>query len=195
MYVCAAVWCCAPSVALGKLNDGVVTYDAEGEVELDLEKVNYESLMVVSRGGAGGQLQCMGVACCCCCWWWCSSHAAQLGLTTSCQDACWLVCPDKWASVSHPLKSSCSCFGYLEGLLGFNMHVCVLCACQVDGYIREVMGMPPREPEPAAGRGGAAAGGAAAAVPTASDDPQSRSAVKAVQVREAGPRTAPSGAD
>jgi hypothetical protein len=32
----------------------VVTYDAEGEVELDLEKVNYESLMVVSRGGLGG---------------------------------------------------------------------------------------------------------------------------------------------
>jgi hypothetical protein len=37
-----------PAVALGKFNDGVVTYDADGEVELDLEKVNYESLMMVS---------------------------------------------------------------------------------------------------------------------------------------------------
>lgn len=34
-------------VALGKFNEGVVTYDAEGEVELDLEKVDYNSLMEV----------------------------------------------------------------------------------------------------------------------------------------------------
>lgn len=39
------------AVALGKFNDGVVTYDADGEVELDLEKVNYESLMMVSHTG------------------------------------------------------------------------------------------------------------------------------------------------
>eukprot|EP00879_Flechtneria_rotunda_P013235 GHRR01013820.1.p1 GENE.GHRR01013820.1~~GHRR01013820.1.p1 ORF type:complete len:230 (+),score=113.22 GHRR01013820.1:279-968(+) len=34
-------------VALGKFNEGVVTYDEEGEVELDLEKVDYASLMEV----------------------------------------------------------------------------------------------------------------------------------------------------
>lgn len=34
-------------VALGKFNEGVVTYDADGEVELDLEKVDYVSLMEV----------------------------------------------------------------------------------------------------------------------------------------------------
>jgi hypothetical protein len=38
------------AVALGKFNEGVVSYDAEGEVELDLEKVNYDSLMIVSKG-------------------------------------------------------------------------------------------------------------------------------------------------
>lgn len=38
------------AVALGKFNEGVVTYDAEGEVELDLEKVDYTSLMEVRQG-------------------------------------------------------------------------------------------------------------------------------------------------
>lgn len=37
------------TVALGKFNEGVVTYDADGEVELDLEKVDYASLMEVSH--------------------------------------------------------------------------------------------------------------------------------------------------
>jgi hypothetical protein len=32
---------------LGKFNEGVVNYDEEGEVELDLEKVDYPSLMEV----------------------------------------------------------------------------------------------------------------------------------------------------
>ncbi|KAF8072575.1 poc1a [Scenedesmus sp. PABB004] len=57
-------------VALGKFNEGVVSYDEEGEVELDLEKVDYASLMDVdayirqvnglpprempARGGGGG---------------------------------------------------------------------------------------------------------------------------------------------
>lgn len=52
LLACCAMPCRAvlSPVALGKLNDGVVSYDAEGEVELDLEKVNYESLMVVSAG-------------------------------------------------------------------------------------------------------------------------------------------------
>lgn len=44
------------AVALGKFNEGVVTYDADGEVELDLEKVDYVSLMEV-RGGEGGRGQ------------------------------------------------------------------------------------------------------------------------------------------
>uniref|UniRef100_A0A383VNB0 Bromo domain-containing protein n=1 Tax=Tetradesmus obliquus TaxID=3088 RepID=A0A383VNB0_TETOB len=34
-------------VALGKFNEGVVSYDEEGEVELDLERVDYASLMEV----------------------------------------------------------------------------------------------------------------------------------------------------
>lgn len=33
--------------ALGKFNEGVVSYDEEGEVELDLERVDYASLMAV----------------------------------------------------------------------------------------------------------------------------------------------------
>lgn len=59
---------------------------------------------------------------------------------------------------------------------------------QVESYIREVLGMPPRELEPAAVRGGAVAGGAAAAAPSASDGPASGrqpSGVRAVQVRRA----------
>jgi hypothetical protein len=43
----------AAAVALGKFNEGVVTYDEEGEAELDLEKVDYPSLMEVRRGAAG----------------------------------------------------------------------------------------------------------------------------------------------
>lgn len=56
----------------------------------------------------------------------------------------------------------------------------------MESYIREVLGMPPRELEPAGVRGGAAAGGAAAAAPSASDGPASGrqpSGVRAVQVR------------
>jgi hypothetical protein len=37
------------AAALGKFNEGVVSYDEEGEVELDLEKVDYASLMEVSK--------------------------------------------------------------------------------------------------------------------------------------------------
>jgi hypothetical protein len=40
------------AVALGKFNEGVVTYDEEGEVELDLEKVDFASLMEVRRDAA-----------------------------------------------------------------------------------------------------------------------------------------------
>ena len=77
------------------------------------------------------------------------------------------------------------------------MSVCVcVCVCvhvcpQVDAYIREVTGLPPREVAAAGGvRGGAAAGGAAAAIPGAADDAagpggqrRARSAVRAEQVR------------
>lgn len=58
---------------------------------------------------------------------------------------------------------------------------------QVESYIREVLGMPPREPEGV--RGGAAAGGAAAAAPSASDGPASGrqpSGIRAVQVSSEG---------
>jgi hypothetical protein len=43
--------CCVAAVALGKFNEGVVSYDEEGEVELDLEKVDFASLMEVSAAG------------------------------------------------------------------------------------------------------------------------------------------------
>jgi len=65
---------------------------------------------------------------------------------------------------------------------------------QVDAYIRQVNGLPPREAAPAGGgvRGGAAAEGAAAAAPSASDDQAAgaagsgrrpKSGVRAEQVR------------
>jgi hypothetical protein len=53
---------------------------------------------------------------------------------------------------------------------------------QVDAYIREVLGMPPRELDAGAGVGGAAAGGAAAAAPSAEDDAAGGRQVR-VQVR------------
>lgn len=51
---CAALCCCLLlcAVALGKFNEGVVSYDEEGEVELDLERVDYASLMEVRGWGA-----------------------------------------------------------------------------------------------------------------------------------------------
>lgn len=55
LNMCCVV-CLVAAVALGKFNEGVVTYDAEGEVELDLEKVDYTSLMEVRRGGGGAQM-------------------------------------------------------------------------------------------------------------------------------------------
>lgn len=73
---CLCCCCCAvcrlPALvaALAKFNEGVVTYDAEGEVELDLEKVNYESLILVRAAAVaeGGP----------CCQW---SHAVRATLT------------------------------------------------------------------------------------------------------------------
>jgi hypothetical protein len=71
-------------------------------------------------------------------------------------------------------------------MLCYTLVLLLLLLLQVDAYIREVLGMPPRELDAGAGVGGAAAGGAAAAAPSAEDDAAGGASRVRVQVRVRG---------
>lgn len=155
---------CCRAVALGKFNEGVVSYDEEGEVELDLEKVDFASLMEVRRRH-------------------CHSTPSDAHSHTACTHVMTLQCRTHVTIPTADLNTEMVSLVVptQDGVLTPSCRV----RLQVDAYIRQLNGLPPREP-PQQVQAAAVAAPADTAEPSEGNARGNRGTVQAEQVRSAG---------